>query len=65
MGGVMNSTVIGAEEMQQIASLPGKDQLRAQLVYTINAPVSGFVNVLAGVERGLLNVLNAIKEEKK
>lgn len=65
LGGVMNSELIGAEAMKQLASLPGKDQLRAQLVGTINAPISGFVNVLAGVERNLLNVLNAIAKEKK
>lgn len=65
MGGVMNMALIDAESMKQIASLPGKDQLRAQLLATINAPVSGFVNVLAGNIRGLVNVLNAIGEEKK
>lgn len=65
LGGVMNSELIGEEAMKQLASLPGKDQLRAQLIGTINAPVSGFVNVLAGVERNLLNVLNAIAKEKK
>ncbi|MFA6896725.1 MAG: 50S ribosomal protein L10 [Patescibacteria group bacterium] len=65
LGGVMNSEVVGAEAMNQIALLPSKDQLRAQLVYTINAPVSGFVNVLAGNVRSLMNVLNAIAEEKK
>jgi len=65
LGGVMNSELIDGESMKQIASLPGKDQLRAQLIGTINAPVSGFVNVLAGVERSLLNVLNAVAEKKK
>jgi large subunit ribosomal protein L10 len=65
MGGVMNMAFIDAESMKQIASLPGKDQLRAQLLATMNAPVSGFVNVLAGNIRGLMNVLNAVAEEKK
>lgn len=65
MGGVMNMALVDAESMKQIASLPSKDQLRAQLLATMNAPVSGFVNVLAGNIRGLMNVLNAIGEEKK
>lgn len=65
LGGVMNSEVMDAVAMKQIASLPGKDQLRAQLLATMNAPVSGFVNVLAGNMRNLMNVLNAIGEEKK
>ena len=65
LGGVMNSEFIGAEAMKQIASLPGKDQLRAQLLATMQAPVTGFVNVLAGNMRGLMNVLNAVAEKKK
>lgn len=65
LGGVMNFEVIGAADMQQIASLPGKDQLRAQLLATMQAPVSGFVNVLAGNMRNLMSVLNAIAEERK
>lgn len=65
MGGVMNLELIDAVSMRQIASLPGKQQLRAQLVGTINAPVSGFVNVLAGNVRSLLNVMTAIADSKK
>jgi large subunit ribosomal protein L10 len=51
--------LISAEDIKALASLPSKDQLRAQLVGTIGAPISGFVNVLAGNVRGVLNVLNA------
>lgn len=47
------------EEVKALASLPGKDQLRAQLVGTIAAPVSGMVNVLAANIRGVMNVLSA------
>lgn len=50
---------IDADNVVQLASLPSKEQLRAQLIGTLNAPLSGFVNVLAGNIRGVLNVLNA------
>ena len=53
---------IGPEDVSALASLPSKDQLRAQLVGTIAAPLSGFVNVLSGNVRGVLNVLNARAE---
>ncbi|MBX4190478.1 50S ribosomal protein L10 [Candidatus Saccharibacteria bacterium] len=55
--------LLSAEDMKALASLPSKEQLRAQLVGTISAPVSGFVNVLASNIRSVLNVLNA-KAEK-
>jgi large subunit ribosomal protein L10 len=50
---------IDASDVQALASLPAKEQLRAILVGTIAAPLSGFVNVLAGNVRGILNVLQA------
>lgn len=52
-------------QVKQLATLPSKDELRGQLVGTINAPVSGFVNVLAGNLRGLVQVLNARAQEMK
>lgn len=54
---------MSGEEVQRLADLPSKDQLRAQLVGTIVAPLSGFVNVMAGNLRGLVNVLNARAQE--
>ncbi len=53
---------MSADDVQYLASLPSKDQLRAQLVGTIGAPLSGFVNVLSGNIRGVLNVMSARAE---
>lgn len=58
--GVVDGKVISKAQVVALADLPSKDQLRAMLVGTINAPVSGFVNVLAGNIRNLINVLNAV-----
>jgi len=52
-------TMLGTADIHALASLPTKDQLRGMLVGTLAAPLSGFVNVLAGNVRGVLNVLNA------
>lgn len=51
------------DQVKQLSQLPSKDQLRGQLVGVMAAPVTGFVSVLAGNIRGLVNVLNARKEE--
>ncbi|EKE18810.1 MAG: hypothetical protein ACD_9C00226G0001, partial [uncultured bacterium] len=50
--------------VKALAKIPSKEQLLGQLVGTLNAPISGFVNVLAGNLRGLVQVLNAVKEQK-
>lgn len=64
VAGVLEGKVMTATEVAQLATLPTKQQLLGQLVGTLNAPVSGFVNVLAGNLRGLVTVLGAIKDKK-
>ena len=60
-----DGTFIGAEDVKALAGLPSKEQLRGQLIGTIGAPLSGFVNVLSGNIRGVMNVLNARAETIK
>lgn len=55
--------VLPAEDLTVLASLPSKDQLRGMLVATIAAPINNFAGVLAGVNRSVLNVLNARAEQ--
>lgn len=52
-------TLLAEADVKALASLPTKDQLRSMLVGTLAAPLTGFVNVMAGNVRGVLNVLNA------
>jgi large subunit ribosomal protein L10 len=63
-GGILEGTFIDSTKVKALAQLPNKQQLLGQLVGTLNAPISGFVNVLAGNMRGLVTVLNGIKDSK-
>ncbi|OGH59366.1 MAG: 50S ribosomal protein L10 [Candidatus Magasanikbacteria bacterium RIFCSPHIGHO2_01_FULL_33_34] len=63
-GGLLEGKYIDAVKVTELSQLPNKQQMLGQLVGTLNAPISGFVNVLAGNLRGLVNVLNGIKESK-
>ncbi len=63
-GGLLEGALIDAKQAKALAALPSKQQLLGQLVGTLNAPVSGFVNVLAGNLRGLVTVLDAVKSQK-
>lgn len=65
LGGILENKMIDASMVKKLASLPSKDQLRARLVGTIAAPLTGMVNVLAGNLRGIVQVLNAYKEKKE
>ncbi len=64
LGGVFFGKLADQTMVLQLAKLPSREQLLAKLVGSINAPVSGFVNVLAGNLRGLVQVLNSIKNKK-
>ncbi len=64
VGGILEGEFVGSEAIKQLATLPSREELLAKLVGSINAPVSGFVNVLSGSLRNLVYVLNAVKEAK-
>ncbi|MFA6322347.1 MAG: 50S ribosomal protein L10 [Candidatus Buchananbacteria bacterium] len=64
IGGVLEGKFVAREKVAELAKLPSKQQLLGMLLGQINAPVSGFVNVLAGNIRSLLYTFNAIKESK-
>lgn len=64
LGGVLEGKLLSKEEVEDLAKLPSKVELYAKLVGTLNAPVSGFVNVLAGNIRNFVGVLKAIEEKK-
>jgi len=64
VGGILGTKELLAEEVKALAKLPSKEELLSKLVGTLNAPVSGFVNVLAGNLRGLVQVLKAIGDAK-
>jgi len=63
-GGVLENKFIDAGMVKSLASLPGKKELLSKMVGSLNAPVSGFVNVLAGNLRNLVGVLNNIAKAK-
>ncbi len=54
-----DGTFMGADEVKALAVLPGKNQLIAGLINTLNAPVRGVMGGLSGNLHGLLQGLEA------
>lgn len=63
LGAIVNGEFFGPEKVNELAKMPSREELYAKVVGSIGAPISGFVNVLSGNLRGLINVLNARKEK--
>lgn len=64
IGGILENKFLDAGEVASLSKLPSKQELYAKIVGSINAPVSGLVNVLAGNIRNLVQVLKAVGEKK-
>lgn len=64
VAGVIDGKFSTKEDVITLSKLPSREELLAKFVGTINAPVSGFVNVLAGNMRKFVYVLDAIKNVK-
>ncbi len=63
--GVLEGALIDAAAVNQLSQLPSKNELLAKMVGSLKSPLSGMVNVLAGNLRGLVQVLNQVKEQKQ
>ncbi len=58
-GGVLEDRALTRGEIEQLASLPSLEVLRAQLLGLFNQPASQMVQVLAAVPRSMVQVLQA------
>lgn len=63
--GVLDGKVIGVDEVKALAELPSREELLAKLVGSMQAPISGAVNVLQGVIRNFVYVLEAVRDKKE
>ena len=63
-GGLLKDRVLTKADIDSLAKLPGKDALRAQVVYTIKSPITGLVMTLSGTLKKFVICLDQIKQKK-
>ncbi|MBU5425641.1 50S ribosomal protein L10 [Tissierella pigra] len=63
--GVVDGKIIDVNGVKDLADLPPREVLIAQVLGGFNAPIQGFANVLQGTIRSLAIVLNAIQEKQQ
>ncbi len=62
--GVVEGRVVNLDQVEQIASLPSKEELISQLLYVINAQAQRIVTVINAVPRDLAVVIKQIGDAK-
>jgi large subunit ribosomal protein L10 len=63
--GIVDGKVISIEEIKQLATMPGKDELFSKLLFLINAPAQRLATVIAATGRDLAVVINQAVEQNK
>ena len=63
--GVLEGKVISAQAVEDLAELPPREVLLAQVLRAMQGPVSGLANVLQGTIRKLVYALEAIRQQKE
>ncbi|MDD5146312.1 MAG: 50S ribosomal protein L10 [Candidatus Pacebacteria bacterium] len=64
-GAMLGQEFYSNAQVADLANLPSKPQLLGQLVGVMQAPISGFCNVLSGNMRNLVYALKAIGKSKQ
>lgn len=62
--GSLEGKYLSAQQVEALAKLPGRNELLAQTLGTLNAVPTNFVSLLANTIRGVLYALKAIEEKK-
>ncbi len=62
--GFVEGKALDAAGVNELAKLPSREVLVAKVLGSLNAPISGFANVLNANLRGLVVALNAIAEKQ-
>ena len=61
----MDGAVFDTAAVKRLATLPPKEQLQAQVLGTVVAPLQGLVGVLAAAPRDLVVVLDQIIKKRQ
>ena len=63
-GGIVDGAPISAEEFEQLAKLPKRDELIGKALYLMNYPIQGLATVLGGILAGVVTVLDQIRDKR-
>lgn len=63
-GGIVDGKPIAANEVEQIAKLPSREELISKLLFLLQSPISRLVRTLNAIPRELVVVLDQVAQKK-
>ena len=64
-GAVIDGKLVAVDKVKEMASLPSREVLLAQVVRGMKAPITGFVSVVGGIIRKFVYVIDAVRVSKE
>ena len=65
IAGIVDGKFLGTKEIAALSSMPSKEELYAQLLGSMQAPISGFVGISSNLITGLVRTLDQVREQKE
>lgn len=64
-GGLLNGSEVKGEEIEEIANLPGREELIAKLLFLLQSPITRLARGLAAIPRDFVVVLDQVAKGKE
>ncbi len=64
-GGIMDGKALPVERVLFLGSLPGKEEILAQVAWALKSPMSSMATVLDGMLSGFARAVNALREKRE
>jgi|APSaa5957512535_1039671.scaffolds.fasta_scaffold48914_3 large subunit ribosomal protein L10 len=63
--GLLDGKLLDLKSVEQLATMPSKDELIAKLMGSMQAPATNLVGVLSQIPRQVVSVLDAVRKQKE
>jgi large subunit ribosomal protein L10 len=64
-GGLLEGVLVSAHEAEQLAQLPGRQELLGMVVSTLQAPIQQLAGALSALLRNLVSVLDEVRKKRE
>lgn len=64
IGGMVDGMYLDSDQVVSLSKIPGRDELYAKMMGSINSPATGIVGTITGVNAALCRAIDAVAKQK-